>query len=222
MSVEAIKCPWCGAGDPRFYDLGTQFSCLSFEMKDGSEARTDACRARESSRAYDMLLGAFPEECGSVSLLSCVAVLLRKLAERGNQLSAIRQQLAEATAERDELQATFGLQWKADMRAIKLWQEAHPERKNIWPDRCNMVTWLMEQMDAADRARERCECGAFDPDPAPCESQPCGCQFIGGQLAPCQRHLTLGRLPVVRYSDGTDHHFDRDGNCYAESGPKTC
>lgn len=89
-------CPHCGAGDPRFYDLGTQYSCLSFDMKDGSEARTDRCRAKESDRAYDMLLGAFPEECSSVSLPSCVAVLLRKLAAVTTELADMQQRIGAA------------------------------------------------------------------------------------------------------------------------------
>jgi hypothetical protein len=43
-----------------------------------------------------------------------------------------------------QLNLTFDLQWEADQRAIKAWQAAHPERPNVWPDRCDMVVWLME------------------------------------------------------------------------------
>lgn len=55
----------------------------------------------------------------------------------------------EAIDERDELQQCFDLQWKADQRAIKRWQAAHPGKENIWPDRADMVVWLMEQHDKA-------------------------------------------------------------------------
>lgn len=54
-------------------------------------------------------------------------------------------QLKEATDERDELQELFDLQWKADRRAVKLWQAAHPGNDLVWPDRTNMVVWLMER-----------------------------------------------------------------------------
>src|ERR1035437_7587040 len=33
-----------------------------------------------------------------------------------------------------DLQATFDLRWKADMRAIKRWQAAHPGKELVWPD----------------------------------------------------------------------------------------
>lgn len=54
----------------------------------------------------------------------------------------------EANDERDELQELFDLEWKADQRAIKRWQAAHPGNDLVWPDRANMVVWLMEQYDA--------------------------------------------------------------------------
>jgi hypothetical protein len=51
-----------------------------------------------------------------------------------------------ARAERaDELQRTFDIRWAADQRAIKRWQEAHPDSERVWPDHADMVVWLMEQ-----------------------------------------------------------------------------
>lgn len=44
------------------------------------------------------------------------------------------------------LRHVFDLQWKADQRAITLWQAAHPGNDMVWPDRCDMVVWLMEQL----------------------------------------------------------------------------
>lgn len=44
-----------------------------------------------------------------------------------------------------EVQALFDLRWKADMRAIKQWQTAHPDRGNVWPDHADMVVWLLER-----------------------------------------------------------------------------
>lgn len=60
--------------------------------------------------------------------------------EMNEELEAIR-------AERDELQASFDLRWKADMRAIKRWQAAHPGKENVWPDRADLVVWLMSELD---------------------------------------------------------------------------
>ena len=56
--------------------------------------------------------------------------------------------LIQVTEERDELQQLFNLQWRADQRAIKRWQAAHPGNDLVWPDHTNMVVWLMEQHDA--------------------------------------------------------------------------
>ena len=54
----------------------------------------------------------------------------------------------ELAAEVADLQQTFDLQWEADMRAVKLWREAHPGNELVLPDRANMVVWLLERLDA--------------------------------------------------------------------------
>lgn len=46
-----------------------------------------------------------------------------------------------------DLQATFDLRWKADMRAIKMWQAAHPGNELVWPDHADLVVWLLEQLE---------------------------------------------------------------------------
>jgi hypothetical protein len=52
-------------------------------------------------------------------------------------------------AEIADLQASFDLRWKADMRAIKRWQEAHPGSELTWPDHADLCVWLMEQLELA-------------------------------------------------------------------------
>lgn len=47
-----------------------------------------------------------------------------------------------------ELTRLFDLQWKADTRAIKRWQAAHPGNDLVWPDRADMVVWLMERFES--------------------------------------------------------------------------
>lgn len=44
----------------------------------------------------------------------------------------------------------FELRWNADMRAIEMWRTGHPERELIMPDHADLVTWLLEQLDAVN------------------------------------------------------------------------
>lgn len=47
----------------------------------------------------------------------------------------------------DELERGFDLRWKADMRAIKRWQKAHPGNDLCWPDHADLCVWLLEQLE---------------------------------------------------------------------------
>ena len=51
-----------------------------------------------------------------------------------------------------ELRALFDMQWEAGQRAIKRWQEAHPGNDLVWPDRADLIVWLMEELDKARKA----------------------------------------------------------------------
>lgn len=55
-----------------------------------------------------------------------------------------REKLRERLA---EVERTFEIRWQADQRAIKKWQEAHPGNDLVWPDRADMVQWLLSEMD---------------------------------------------------------------------------
>lgn len=61
-------------------------------------------------------------------------------------------------------EASFDLRWKASMRAIKRWQEAHPGNDLVWPDHADLCVWLMEQLDARSAAVNSCV------EPEPCVS----------------------------------------------------
>lgn len=62
--------------------------------------------------------------------------------------SDIELSLAEKEKQNSEaFQRTFDLRWKADMRAIKRWQAAHPGNDMVWPDRADMVVWLLDEME---------------------------------------------------------------------------
>src|SRR5690606_40771852 len=84
-------------------------------------------------------------------------IKLPPLAE-GNVAHLIAAQAAEIERlqrELDELQQSFDLHWRASMRAIKRWQEAHPGSDLTWPDHADLVVWLLEQLDAAREAEGR-------------------------------------------------------------------
>ena len=69
----------------------------------------------------------------------------RLLVER--ELESIRADKAEAKLA--EMQAEFDLRWKADMRAIEQWKEAHLV-SSVWPDHADMVVWLLARADKAE------------------------------------------------------------------------
>lgn len=64
--------------------------------------------------------------------------------------AASHEMVAEIKRLREELaerEASFDLRWNADMRAIRMWQEAHPGNDNVWPSHDDLCVWLMEQLD---------------------------------------------------------------------------
>ena len=81
-------------------------------------------------------------------ILDCLPVGTLDNEQRAFICGLIGGALSKERAEADSLHRTFDLQWEADQRAIKRWQAAHPDRPNVWPDRADMVVWLMEQHEA--------------------------------------------------------------------------
>lgn len=65
-----------------------------------------------------------------------------------------RHALEAMAGEVASLQNTFDLMWKADQRAIKLWQEA-TGKDHIWPDKAKTTLWLLERLEAAEADRDR-------------------------------------------------------------------
>lgn len=53
--------------------------------------------------------------------------------------------LSEVLQDLEDYEQTFNLRWKADMRAIDRWHQAHPGRDHIWPDHADLCAWLMDQ-----------------------------------------------------------------------------
>lgn len=69
-------------------------------------------------------------------------------------LTSMAQELAEAKANADDLQQTFDLQWKADMRGVEMWRKDRPERALTLPDHGHLVSWLLEELDDLSAYRD--------------------------------------------------------------------
>ena len=62
-------------------------------------------------------------------------------------IASLTDQLASAQARVKELESSFDLRWKADMRAIKMWCEETGELLTC-PDHADLVVWLLGRLDA--------------------------------------------------------------------------
>ena len=65
------------------------------------------------------------------------------------ETARLRAERDAAWAEAAELQALFGLQRTRMDAARALWQEAHPEKENVWPDLGDLLAWLMQERAVA-------------------------------------------------------------------------
>jgi hypothetical protein len=76
------------------------------------------------------------------------AVRLAELRGRMDQMLSpwLLLKLIEAHSRAGQLQRSFDLRWKADRRATKMWQDAHPGNDLVWPDHADLVVWLLEQL----------------------------------------------------------------------------
>lgn len=62
-----------------------------------------------------------------------------------DEIKALKADNERLRHENEEYERLFNINWDADQRAIKRWQEAHPGNDLVWPDRADMVVWLLEQ-----------------------------------------------------------------------------
>jgi quinol monooxygenase YgiN len=76
-----------------------------------------------------------------------MTALIAELDLMHSRLAAAERDRDDARREAEERKASFNLRWKADMRAIKRWQEAHPGNELTWPDHADLCVWLMEEND---------------------------------------------------------------------------
>ena len=69
------------------------------------------------------------------------------VSDRATLLRALDAMVEENAA----LNAVFVAQWGADMRAKQRWQIA-TGKEGTWPDRANLVVWLLEQVEKLEAA----------------------------------------------------------------------
>ena len=78
----------------------------------------------------------------------------------GEQAHADRAALLRAldamVKENAELTAVFVAQWGADMRAKQRWQIA-TGKEGTWPDRANLVVWLLERVEKLEAALDEAQ-----------------------------------------------------------------
>lgn len=68
--------------------------------------------------------------------------------EDARYFSEALREMERLTKELEEINYTFSLRWKADMRAIARWRAEKPEERALrQPDHADMVIWLMEQLE---------------------------------------------------------------------------
>ena len=89
--------------------------------------------------------------------------------------------LSRLRKERDELQATFDLQYAADLRAIEMFKAAHPDYpKEQWPDRAALFSWV-----AADRAETLSERDALRDALREAAEWDCTCGEVNDEETKC-------------------------------------
>lgn len=64
--------------------------------------------------------------------------------------SALLHIIDEQRYELGENEHLFELHWVSSRRAIKKWQAARPGNDLVWPDRTDLLVWLIEELEARD------------------------------------------------------------------------
>ncbi len=54
----------------------------------------------------------------------------------------------------EELQSAFNLIWKAQQRAIQMWQQKTGRGMN-WPDKASLIVWLMEENESLRKQNQK-------------------------------------------------------------------
>lgn len=132
------------------------------------------------------------------------------------EAARLRAERDAARAEAAELQSLFDLQRKRMDAARALWQQAHPDKENVWPDLGDLLAWLMQEWDAALKensqlrlvlatSNAKCAyCGLPAEEMAKCASGFPGCARGDDMLSdntPTRRELVAERDAAEAYAE---------------------
>jgi regulator of replication initiation timing len=56
------------------------------------------------------------------------------------------EEIEKLKEEKGLLDAMFEMTWKADVEAIKMWREQHPDQELVIPDERKLIIWLIDQI----------------------------------------------------------------------------
>ncbi len=70
----------------------------------------------------------------------------KRLRDAQDEIESLQKQINSLRTSVEDHEKSFSLQWEASLRGIKMWQAANPGNDMVWPDRGDMVAWLIGQI----------------------------------------------------------------------------
>lgn len=95
---------------------------------------------RSKANSFAVRLGLEHESCAKND-----AKLARDWDAAANRIEAL-------VAENAEYEEVFDMQWKAGMRAVERWREAHPGNDLVLPDTADLCLWLLARVERLEEA----------------------------------------------------------------------
>lgn len=100
---------------------------------------------RSASNNFAVRLGLEHENCAKND-----AKLARDWDAAADRIEAL-------VAENAEYEEVFDMQWKAGMRAVERWREAHPGNDLVLPDTADLCLWLLARVERLEAALREIE-----------------------------------------------------------------
>lgn len=88
----------------------------------------------------------FTDDYSMNQVITPCGVTTRQFKEWVKALDEAMEHIKELSEDNDELNFSFNLRWKADIRAIKKWQ-IKTGKKLRWPDHADLCVYLMDELD---------------------------------------------------------------------------
>jgi len=123
---------------------------LSELLEAYAEHKTDSLRA-VLERWKKAVEGLTPSGSEFVDDPENCAAYIRKRTQYPQIIINLRAGNERLRGELADMQATFDLSYNANLRGIKLWQDANPGNELVWPDQAKLVEWLLGELAQAKR-----------------------------------------------------------------------